>query len=126
MDNLVKIYSTCDELEMQLITNLLDINGIHYILEDEGSGQYLRLYMGTSMLNKSILVHEENATKAIEIINNAKFQSPKEDISKVENNPSKEYSLHSKTSKSLTKIISIFIIALFITPFIATIISWIK
>lgn len=70
MENLVKVFSTVDEMEIQMIMNLLTDSGIPCVKKDEGSGEYMRLYMGTSFYAKEIYVDRQDYEKAKEMIEN--------------------------------------------------------
>lgn len=70
MEDLVKIFGTADEVEMQMVANLLTDSGITCVKKDEGSGEYMRLYMGTSFYTKEIYVDKQDYERAKEIIDN--------------------------------------------------------
>lgn len=71
-NELIKIFSTSDEVEAQLIINLLEENDIHCLKKEPGSGEYINIYLGTSSFEKEIYVNEKNASKAMELINDIK------------------------------------------------------
>ena len=102
MDEFVKVFEGLDELEIQLIVNLLNDNGIHCMRKDEGSGQYLRLYMGTSMFAKTIFANKEDSEKALELIKEMKSQSTKNNI---ENDIDEENSPNIKVKTTVAKLI---------------------
>lgn len=72
MNNLIKVFSTSDDIEMQLIINMLSENNIQCIKKDNGSGEYIRMYMESSLFGKDIFVDENDHKEAVELINEYK------------------------------------------------------
>ncbi len=84
MENLVKIFGTVDEVERQMVVNLLTDSGITCVKKDEGSGEYMRLYMGTSFYTKEIYVDKQDYERAKEIIDNYQGTVVEEEEEKIE------------------------------------------
>ncbi|HSH36257.1 DUF2007 domain-containing protein [Schnuerera sp.] len=57
-----------NSVELNFIENLLDENNIPYILKDQGSGGYMRIYSGFSIYGTDIFVEESMFEKAKSII----------------------------------------------------------
>lgn len=64
----VKIFSCADRVDADMITETLNDRGIPAYSESKGSGDYMNIYMGTSMFGNDIYVNEKDADKAKEII----------------------------------------------------------
>lgn len=70
-----KIYNAANNFEEQNILNELEENGIHPYIIDSGTGQYMNIAAGFSVYGKDIYVEEEDADKAIDIINRVKAEA---------------------------------------------------
>ena len=64
----VKIYSCADRVDADMITETLNDRGIPAYSESKGSGDYMNIYMGTSIFGNDIYVNEKDADRAKEII----------------------------------------------------------
>lgn len=64
----VKIYSCTDRVSADMIVGALQEAGIDAYRQSQGSGDYMDLYMGTSVFGEDVYVDEENAAFAKEII----------------------------------------------------------
>lgn len=64
----VKIFSCADRVRADMITETLRERGIPAYSESKGSGDYMNIYMGTSMFGNDIYVNEKDAEKAKEIV----------------------------------------------------------
>jgi len=97
------------------------ITGIPYIKKDEGSGSYLRLYMGTSMFEKSIFVDEKDAEKALELIENIKAVDDN-----IENNDDtdKDENIKGDSKINIAKILLGIMIFMFVLPFVIMLIFY--
>ena len=61
--------TTNNSPELNFIKNLLEENGIPYILKDHGSGGYMRIATGSSLYGTDILVEKSTFERAKEILN---------------------------------------------------------
>ena len=57
-----------NEFEMNMITAILEDNGIPFIVKNKGSGSYMRLITGSSPFRTDILVSSESYEKSMELI----------------------------------------------------------
>lgn len=64
----VKIYSCADRVNADMITETLNDRGIPAYSESKGSGDYMNIYMGSSIFGNDIYVNEKDADRAKEII----------------------------------------------------------
>ena len=64
----VKVYSCADRVDADMITETLNNRGIPAYSESKGSGDYMNIYMGTSVFGNDIYVNEKDADRAKEII----------------------------------------------------------
>ena len=64
----VKVYSCADRVVADMITETLNNRGIPAYSESKGSGDYMNIYMGTSVFGNDIYVNEKDADRAKEII----------------------------------------------------------
>lgn len=64
----VKVYSCSDRIQADMLTETLRQNGIPAYTESRGSGDYLNIYMGTSVFGETIYVDENDADRAKAII----------------------------------------------------------
>lgn len=64
----VKIFSCADRVQADMITETLNNRGIPAYSESKGSGDYMNIYMGTSMFGNDVYVNENDADRAKEII----------------------------------------------------------
>lgn len=64
----VKVYSCSDRVQADMLTEALKREGIPAYAESKGSGDYLNIYMGTSVFGETIYVDENDADRAKEII----------------------------------------------------------
>ena len=70
--NLVLLRTIYNELELGMITSLLEDNDIPFIVKDSGSGGYMRIISGGSPFTTDIMVDEaayETANELLEQIN---------------------------------------------------------
>lgn len=63
-----KIYSCSDRVQADMLIEALKREGIPAYAESKGSGDYLNIYMGTSVFGETIYVDEGDAERAKEII----------------------------------------------------------
>ena len=64
----VKVYSCSDRVQADMLIEALKREGIPAYAESKGSGDYLNIYMGTSVFGESLYVDEDDADRAKEII----------------------------------------------------------
>ncbi len=64
----VKVYSCSDRVQADMLIEALKREGIPAYAESKGSGDYLNIYMGTSVFGETIYVDENDADRAKEII----------------------------------------------------------
>ncbi len=64
----VKIYSCAERVNADMITETLNDRGIPAYSESKGSGDYMNIYMGSSIFGNDIYVNEKDADRAKEII----------------------------------------------------------
>ena len=62
----VKICSCADRVQADMITETLNERGIPAYSESKGSGDYMNIYMGTSMFGNDVYVNEKYADNAKE------------------------------------------------------------
>ncbi len=110
MENLVKVFSTVNEVEMQMVVNLLTDSGISCVKKDEGSGEYMRLYMGTSFYAKEIYVDRQDYEKAKEIIENYQETVVEEKEKEIDEKETKQSDYKRKTIQKRIIALSILMI----------------
>ncbi|MCR3954853.1 MAG: DUF2007 domain-containing protein [Gudongella sp.] len=66
--DLVVLRTIENEFEMNMISAILEDNGIPFIVKNKGSGSYMRLITGSSPFKTDILVAEETFEKAMELV----------------------------------------------------------
>lgn len=66
----VKVYSCSDRVQADMLIEALKREGIPAYAESKDSGDYLNIYMGTSVFGETIYVDENDADRAKEIIGN--------------------------------------------------------
>lgn len=64
----VKVHSCSDRVQADMLIEALKREGISAYAESKGSGDYLNIYMGTSVFGESLYVDENDADRAKEII----------------------------------------------------------
>lgn len=64
----VKVYSCSDRVQADMLIEALKREGIPAYAESKGSGDYLNIYMETSVFGETIYVDENDAARAKEII----------------------------------------------------------
>ena len=64
----VKVYSCAKRFQADMIVEALKNEGIPAYSQSEGSGEYMEIYMGTSLFGENIYVDENDARRAEEII----------------------------------------------------------
>ena len=94
MNELVKVYSSSNDIEVQGVLSLLSDNNIVFLKKDNGSGEYMRMYMGTSMFGTDIFVNQSDFEKAKELIEGLKYANSQyvEELDIEENNEEECYS----------------------------------
>lgn len=66
--DLVVLRTVENEFEMNMITAILEDNGIPFLVKNKGSGSYMRLITGSSPFRTDILVDEKSFEDAMELI----------------------------------------------------------
>ena len=64
----VKVYSCAKRFQADMIIEALKSEGITAYSQSDGSGEYMEIYMGTSLFGENIYVDENDAHRAEEII----------------------------------------------------------
>ena len=64
----VKVYSCAKRFQADMIIEALKREGIPAYSQSDGSGEYMEIYMGTSLFGENIYVDENDARRAEEII----------------------------------------------------------
>ena len=64
----VKVYSCAKRFQADMIIEALKSEGIPAYSQSDGSGEYMEIYMGTSLFGEDIYVDESDAARAEEII----------------------------------------------------------
>ena len=64
----VKVYSCAKRFQADMIIEALKNEGIPAYSQSDGSGEYMEIYMGTSLFGENIYVDENDAHRAEEII----------------------------------------------------------
>ena len=64
----VKVYSCAKRFQADMIVEALKNEGIPAYSQSDGSGEYMEIYMGTSLFGEDIYVDESDAARAEEII----------------------------------------------------------
>lgn len=67
--DLVLLKTANNRFELDMIKGVLEDNQIPYILQEKGSGGYLKIISGSSMFGSDILVEKSQYEKAIDLIN---------------------------------------------------------
>ena len=70
---LVKLFTSDDNLQAEMIINTLKDNDIPALKEDLGNAGLMNLYGGNSKYGENIYVAEDNYAKAKEILSNMGF-----------------------------------------------------
>ncbi len=69
----VKVYSCPDRIEADMLVEALNRQGIPAYAESKGSGDYLNIYMGTSIFGETVYVDENDVSRALEIIDDMTY-----------------------------------------------------
>ena len=64
----VKVYSCAKRFQADMLIEALNEEGIPAYSQTDGSGEYMEIYMGTSLFGENIYVDESDAARAEEII----------------------------------------------------------
>ena len=64
----VKVYSCAKRFQADMIIEALKSEGIPAYSQSDGSGEYMEIYIGTSLFGENIYVDENDARRAEEII----------------------------------------------------------
>ena len=60
----VKVYSCAKRFQADMIIEALKSEGIPAYSQSDGSGEYMEIYMGTSLFGENIYVDENDARRA--------------------------------------------------------------
>lgn len=66
--DLVVLRTIESEFEMNMITAILEDNGIPFIVKNKGSGSYMRIITGSSPFKTDILVSKDSFERSMELI----------------------------------------------------------
>ena len=64
----VEVYSCAKRFQADMLIEALNEEGIPAYSQTDGSGEYMEIYMGTSLFGEDIYVDESDAARAEEII----------------------------------------------------------
>ena len=64
----VKVYSCAKRFQADMLIEALNEEGIPAYSQTDGSGEYMEIYMGSSLFGEDIYVDESDAARAEEII----------------------------------------------------------
>lgn len=64
----VKVYSCAKRFQADMLIEALNEEGMPAYSQTDGSGEYMEIYMGTSLFGEDIYVDESDAARAEEII----------------------------------------------------------
>ena len=70
MQEMELLITVTNEVELGLITVILNKNKIPFITKDKGAGGYMRVYTGTSIWSTDILVKKDDLDNANDLIAN--------------------------------------------------------
>lgn len=65
----IKVYNASDEIDARRILSLFEDNNIKGYSRDSGPGGYMEITRGFSVYGKDIYVDEDDASRALELIN---------------------------------------------------------
>lgn len=65
---LVNVYNARDELEANMLTSVLEMEGIPCYSQESGAGEYIKITYGFSIYGRDIYVEDVNKDRAKEII----------------------------------------------------------
>lgn len=107
----VKVYSCADRVQADMLTEALRREGIPAYAESKGSGDYLNIYMGTSVFGETIYVDENDAARAKEIIKDMTGADMDATVSPTEQEQTSQFS--GKAAEKITrKLLAVRIVSL--------------
>ena len=113
----VKVYSCADRLQADMLTEALRREGIPAYAESKGSGDYLNIYMGTSVFGETIYVDENDAARAKEIIKDMTGADMDATVSPTEQEQTSQFS--GKAAEKITrKLLAVRIVSLIAALFL--------
>ena len=113
----VKVYSCADRVQADMLTEALRREGIPAYAESKGSGDYLNIYMGTSVFGKTIYVDENDAARAKEIIKDMTGADMDATVSPTEQEQTSQFS--GKAAEKITrKLLAVRIVSLIAALFL--------
>lgn len=66
--NIIKLRSTSNEMELNMMKEILYDNHIPYIIKDHGAGGHMRIIGGSSFFGTDIMVEEDYYERANELL----------------------------------------------------------
>ncbi|HJC92260.1 MAG TPA: DUF2007 domain-containing protein [Candidatus Mediterraneibacter excrementigallinarum] len=113
----VKVYSCADRVQADMLTEALRREGIPAYAESKGSGDYLNIYMGTSVFGETIYVDENDAARAKEIIKDMTGADMDATVSPTEQEQTSQFS--GKAAEKITrKLLAVRIVSLIAALFL--------
>ena len=113
----VKVYSCADRVQADMLTEALRRKGIPAYAESKGSGDYLNIYMGTSVFGETIYVDENDAARAKEIIKDMTGADMDATVSPTEQEQTSQFS--GKAAEKITrKLLAVRIVSLIAALFL--------
>ena len=113
----VKVYSCADRVQADMLTEALRREGIPAYAESKGSGDYLNIYMGTSVFGETIYVDENDAARAKEIIKDMTGADMDATVSPTEQEQTSQFS--GKSAEKITrKLLAVRIVSLIAALFL--------
>ena len=113
----VKVYSCADRVQADMLTEALRREGIPAYAESKGSGDYLNIYMGTSVFGEKIYVDENDAARAKEIIKDMTGADMDATVSPTEQEQTSQFS--GKAAEKITrKLLAVRIVSLIAALFL--------
>ena len=119
----VKVYSCAKRFQADMIIEALKSEGIPAYSQSDGSGEYMEIYMGTSLFGENIYVDENDARRAEEIIRGITLPvDDSEDLSDSSANPDAAKDRRMPVVRIISLIAAILFIIGVVAPVIADII----
>ena len=66
--NIIKLRSTSDEIQLNMIKAILDDNNIPYIIKNHGAGGHMRIIGGRSLFGTDVMVEENDFDRANDLL----------------------------------------------------------
>ena len=66
--NIIKLRSTSNEMELNMMKAILDDNNIPYIIKNHGAGGHMRIIGGRSLFGTDVMVEENDFDRANDLL----------------------------------------------------------